>query len=699
MEFVQIEPGTFRMGASSTPLPEAMLTAPGHVMSRRPEEGDFDETPAHTVTLTQPYRIGVTEVTIEQYRRFRPDYQGNPAFAPYATGVSWYDADQFCIWLGRKEGKKCRLPTEAEWEYAAQVGNQAVRNMQSGPAEWCQDWYGLYPSEAQTDPVGRASGLAKVVRGGGLDYRQALFPALLPYFQRANNRASMAPAFHSIEGNIGFRVVEAPMPSSTPLPYEPPLFQSAVKQTAPELGRGPDPAKPYYHVRRMFPNIGARSMRIEGRRIGLAPGLGTKYHNSAVQVCANGDLVAAYYDSPQEENDPDQTILSMRLRYGSEEWDMPEPWPDFADAADAAPVFWNEHGTLWLFFGSPRLIGAPPFQYMTSKDNGATWSEVQFPNLRGPVGSYTPQPINSVVRAADGTIYLPVDGKGSESVLFATKDNGKTWYDTGGRTAGRHTTLVLGKDGSLIGIGGKNSNIDGKMPVAISNDGGKTYSASATEFLPLGSGQRPSVIRLASGRLYFVADYMVRKGPGPKREGAFAALSDNDGATWTKRELPGITTVGYVTATQGPNGVIHIVTSHNQPHDVNIDLNETWVLQGGPERTDSPVQDVKAYHEEFSNGKARCTWSAGLSRGSYLLEGKQTFFYETGGKQWEATFRGGHKIGTETLWRPDGSKEWERVYEAGGRWTWWVYDSGGRMRAQSSWQGKDLRTSPSGRTQ
>jgi formylglycine-generating enzyme required for sulfatase activity len=697
MEFIQIERGTFRMGASSTPLPEAMLTAPGHVMSKRPPEGDFDETPAHTVTLTQPYRIGVTEVTIEQFRHFRPDYKGNPAFAPYAAGVSWYDARLFCVWLSGKEGKTYRLPTEAQWEYAAKVGNRAIRNMQSGPAEWCQDWYGLYPSEPQTDPVGRASGLAKVVRGGGLDYRQAqengdkLFPALLPYFQRANNRASLAPAFRSPGGNIGFRVVEAPMPPITPLPYEPPFFQSVVKQTAPELTRGPDPAKPYYHVRRLFPNIGARSMRIEGRRIGLAPGLGTKYHNSAVQMCANGDLVAAYYDSPQEENDPDQTILTMRLRYGSEEWDMPEPWPDFADAADAAPVFWNERGTLWFFFGSPRLIGAPPFQYMTSTDNGATWSEVRFPNLRGPVGSYTPQPINSVVRAPDGTIYLPVDGKGSTSVLFATKDDGKTWSDTGGRTAGRHTTLVVGKDGSLIGIGGKNSNIDGKMPVAISKDGGKTYSTSATEFLPLGSGQRPSVIRLASGRIFFVADHMVRKGPGPKREGAFAALSDNDGGTWNKRELPGIKTVGYVTATQGPNGVIHVVTSHNQPHDVNIDLNEAWVLQGGPEHTDTPVEGVKAYQENFSSGKPRCTWSAGLSTsGNYLLEGKQTFFYETGRKQWEATFRAGRKAGTETLWRPDSSKQWERIYDAGGRWTWLMYDVAGQLKAQSHWLEKDL---------
>jgi formylglycine-generating enzyme required for sulfatase activity len=705
IEFADVAPGTFRMGATPAPLPDSILTVPGHVMSARPAEGDFDETPAHTVTLTYPYRLSVTEITIEQFRQFRPDYQGNPAFAPYAAGVSWYDADQFCRWLTKKAGKHYRLPTEAEWEYAAQLNNKAIRNMQSGPSEWCLDWYGLYPSEPQTNPVGRTAGLARVVRGGGLDYRldqrtdypqplpqrQTLSPAQLPYFVRANNRASMAPGFHSADGNIGFRIVEAPLPTTAPLPYEPPFFQSAIKQTAPNLTAGPNPAQPYYHVRRMFPNIGERSMRTEGRRIGFAPGLGTKYHNSAVQVCANGDLVAAYYDTPHDEDDPDQTILTMRLRYGSEEWDMPDPWPDFADAADAAPVFWNDHGTLWFFFGSPRMVGAAPFQYMTSQNSGATWSEVQFPNLVGHVGSYTPQPINSLVRAADGTIYLPVDSKGSTSVLFATKDNGKTWYDTGGRTAGRHTTLVIGKDGSLIGIGGKNSNINGKMPVAISKDGGETYTKSPTEFLPLGSGQRPSVIRLASGRLFFVADYAVRKGPGPKREGAFVALSDDDGAAWTKRELPGISTVGYVTATQGPNGVIHIVTSHNQPHDVNIDLNESWVLLGGPEQIDTQVHDVKSYREEFSNHEPRCTWSAGLSEtGNYLLDGKQTFYYDSGRKQWEATFRAGRKIGTETLWKPDGRKQWERTYEPGGRWTWLVYDAAGHLQAQSRWQEKYL---------
>ena len=68
---------------------------------------------------------------------------------------------------------------------------------------------------------------------------------------------------------------------------------------------------------------------------------------------------------------------------------MPEPWPDFADAADAAPVFWNDHGTMW-FFGSPRMLGGPPFQFMTSTDSGATWSAIEFPHLQGEVGKIAP---------------------------------------------------------------------------------------------------------------------------------------------------------------------------------------------------------------------------------------------------------------------------------------------------------------------
>jgi hypothetical protein len=478
----------------------------------------------------------------------------------------------------------------------------------------------------------------------------------------------MAPSFGDLDNGvratgIGFRLVQAEMPSARPLPYHAPFFQSAIKQAKPDLTRGPDPAKPYFHKRELFPNLGDRDMHNVGYKIGLAPGLGVAYHNSAVQVLDNGDVIAAYYNTPREEDDADQSILVMRLRYGAEDWDMPEPWPDFADAADAAPVFWNDHSKLWMFWGCPRLLGAAPFQYMTSTDNGATWSAVQYPHFSGPVGYYTPQPINSIVRSADGTIYLPGDAKGGTSVVFATSDNGKTWRDSGGRTGGRHTTLEIAKDGALVGWGGKNTNLDGFMPKATSRDGGKTWQLSKTPFKPLGSGQRPSVILLASGRLFFVADWSPRKVPGPRREGAFVAVSDDDGETWTQRELPGFTTVGYVTATQAPNGVIHIVTSKNKP-DYHIELNEAWVLKGDPEDASSV------------NG--------------YLLEGPQTFRYPNGEKQWQVTFKAGRRVGTETWWGSDGRKQWEKIYSSDGEWTWRIFDGDGHQTAESKWKGKNL---------
>jgi len=688
MAMVRIEPGTFAMGVDSTPLPKSLTAgANGVVYDRTSANGDYDESPVHRVTLTRPFWMSVTEVTAGQFQKFRPGYTGNPYYAPYANGVSWDDAVAFCKWLSEREGKTYRLPTEAEWEYAARAGTHTpfwpgtqppdpeaanpwgLRNMHSGVAEWVADWHGLYPREAQTDPVGPEHGMARVVRGGGLDYRASKtdggrhLPAEMAYYARSANRASVAPVFGSPASPIGFRVVQAEWPKTKPLPYVATFFQQAVRQDMPDLRIGPDPSMPYYHTRPLFPDLGGRDMREIGWKIGFSPGLGVAYHNSAVQVCRNGDLIAAYYNTPKYEDDPDQTIMTMRLRHGAEDWDMPEPWPDFADAADAAPVFWNDRGKMWFFFGSPRLLGGPPFQFMTSADNGATWSAVEFPKLQGAVGKFTPQPINSVVRDGSGSIYLPVDGAGSTSVLFASIDDGKTWYDTGGRTAGRHTTLVLGKDGALLGYGGKNSEIEGFMPKVVSRDGGKTYEKSKTPFRPLGSGQRPSIIRLASGRLFFVADLFDKNKLGEKGAGAFVALSDDDGATWTTRRLPGIVTVGYTTATQASNGVIHIVTSKNTPAP-HIELNEAWVLQGGAE-------DPEA-------------------RGQYRLQGTQTFYYANRRKQWEVTYKDGRKQGVETFWGEDGRKQWERSYSAGGAWTWRIYDGSGRVMAESRWRGKEL---------
>src|SRR5215469_2869584 len=71
MTLVPIQPGSFEMGVDSTPLPAAITKAPKGAGSDRPESGDYDEVPVHKVTITKPFLIGATEVTIEQFRQFR----------------------------------------------------------------------------------------------------------------------------------------------------------------------------------------------------------------------------------------------------------------------------------------------------------------------------------------------------------------------------------------------------------------------------------------------------------------------------------------------------------------------------------------------------------------------------------------------------------------------------------------------------
>jgi hypothetical protein len=651
--------------------------------------------------------------------------------------MSWQQAMAYCAWLTKKTGKPWRLPTEAEWEYIARAGGKdifgnsnemskpdiantfGVKNMGVGRPEWTLDWYAPYQPGEQADPVGAAAGYTKVVRGGGLDFRKSAtkttpdlnVPAAAPFFSRASNRASMAPAYSSKGGNIGFRVVQASMPAAKLGPTQTLFFETAVKQQpiAPNsLTSGPDPTKPWYHVHELFPNLQGKSMPEVGWKLGLAPGLGVNYHNSAIQVLPNGDLLAAYYNAPVNEDDPDQTILVMRRRAGAEDWDMPEPFPMFADAALAGPVIWNDAahpGKIWMFWGFPRLIGAGPFCYATSTDNGATWSQVTFPYFPKPIGAYVSQPIDSIVRAKDGTIYIPTDstgkdddGNGSISVVWATKDEGKTWYDTGGRTAGRHSTIVIAKNGDLLGFGGKNSEIDGHMPLARSSDGGKTWKKSVTPFDELLSGERPSVIRLASGLLFFVADYNPKHEKHIHKDGAYVALSDDDGATWTMKRLPpDILTVGYTTATQGPDGVIHVVTSKNTPN-YEIELNEAWVLDKNagaePGKRTAEWGTLKSFTENYPDGKIKAKWSERRGAdGRILLDGLEYFSYPDGRQMYSATFDAGHKIGEERYLREDGSPIWVKHYANDGTWTWDNFDDTGKRIASSRWRGKTLMSS------
>jgi len=721
MKMIRVEPGSFMMGSN---------------LGR----DYWDESPVHRVTITKPFYISETEVTAEQFRQFKAEFTGTAEFLPYAAGVSWYDAMAFCEWLSKKEGKPYRLPTEAEWEYTCRAGTTTLywsgdhpprpgranpwglKNTHTGVREWCLDWYGDYPATEQIDPVGPEYGMAKVVRGGLLDdggknkYREI--------FNASSSRASIAPGFGPYYNdspanfgyhNIGFRVVQGPMPRTRPLQYQAPYVQQGIKQNNDIAKLGPDPSKPYFRKRYLLPMPPETCEGCRGEAIdeaGLHPSFRGHNQSPALEVCPNGDVLMVIYTS-YTEYEPGVSLIASRLRFGADEWDMPSRFVDFAAANDHAPMLWTdkETGLIYFFWGCPRLVGGFPFQWRTSEDNGANWSEVHFPYITGRVGGHSRQPINTAVRDKNGTLYIACDGIESSSLLWATKDNGKTWYDTGGRTASRHTTFALLSDGTtILGMGGKNSDIDGFMPQSLTRDGGRTYEVSKTPFCMLGSNQRPSILRLASGRLFMAGDFNRKDGKHPPsitQKGSYVALSEDDGKTWLIKKLPGtqkhedpvvsIETIGYSVARQAPNGMIHLITSMNRPN-LHFEFNEAWILaKDTPQEsmsdaelmanTATSISKVKTYREYYPDGKKKIEFSGGIGDdGRFLLHGKETWYYPDGTKQREAYYDKGRKVGTETYWSRDGKKIWTWEHKEDGHSVWTQYWPNGRKKAESSWK-------------
>ena len=189
-KMIPVEGGTFTMGAT-------------------PEQQNpySDEEPAHQVTLSS-YAIGETEVTQALWKAVMGN---NPSYFKGddrpVENVSWNDCQQFITKLNNLTGRKFRLPTEAEWEFAARGGNKSkgcqysgsnnisdvawydgnssgtthpvktkqpnelgVYDMSGNVWEWCQDWKGSYTSNSQTNPTGPNTGSYRVNRGGGWDY-------------------------------------------------------------------------------------------------------------------------------------------------------------------------------------------------------------------------------------------------------------------------------------------------------------------------------------------------------------------------------------------------------------------------------------------------------------------------------------------------------------------------------------------------
>jgi formylglycine-generating enzyme required for sulfatase activity len=221
IEVVYVQGGTFAMGS---------------------ESGFLGEKPVHKVTLSS-YSIGKYEITQQQWTDVmgsNPSAHKDCANCP-VENVSWDEIQSFLRQLNAKyKGHHYRLPTESEWEFAARGGNKSndydwsgaatqnelndyawfiensgsqthpvgtkqanelgIYDMSGNVWEWCADWYGVYSSEAQTNPTGAATGADRVGRGGGWGYRAI-------YCRSACRRNNMPARRNSA---IGFRVVCTP---------------------------------------------------------------------------------------------------------------------------------------------------------------------------------------------------------------------------------------------------------------------------------------------------------------------------------------------------------------------------------------------------------------------------------------------------------------------------------------------------------
>lgn len=139
VEFIKIESGCFHMGRDPNT-----------------EQGAKDELPRHKVCITKPFYIGKTEVTQDQWMKimdFNPSkFKGGDR---PVERVSWNTVDEFLMVLNEQEwGARYRLPTEAEWEYAARAGTATRYFFGDDPGELAEyAWYANQDTAEQTHPV------------------------------------------------------------------------------------------------------------------------------------------------------------------------------------------------------------------------------------------------------------------------------------------------------------------------------------------------------------------------------------------------------------------------------------------------------------------------------------------------------------------------------------------------------------------
>jgi hypothetical protein len=564
---VDIPAGSFVMGSENPPMPE------------------WDEAPAHEVTLPA-FRMSATEITNAQYEAFDPAHKALRGYEGFSSAdddavimVSWADAMAYCEWLSKKTGRSFRLPTEEEWEYACRAGTTTAYNtgdtypeafwkvqentrfkesVSLQVAQFEPNAWGLYDMHGNVEEwcLNDYDSDSKAVRGGSHNTPVR--------FLRSANRSGSLPEDRSVL--LGFRIVEAD-------PYT-----ESGKSVYGRLKMGTPSTKKAHSVH--------GAMFAEPVPYVIAPVDGTPFyshnHQPAVTWLADGGLLAIWFSTDAEAG---REMVVLQSFFDGESW---SPATLFCKVPDrnmtGSALLTLDNGDILHFQGVGDAGEWKDLALAMRRTDGQSWLALHYIE---PEHQVRHQVITGPIVTSDGRILLCCDagpdGEAGTS-LHVSKDGGETWEDTGSIIKGIHAGIVELKDGRLMAYGRGNA-IDGKMPCSISADGGYTWTYSATEVPPIGSGQRLVLRRLQEGPLMLCSF-------GP--DGLFVALSYDEGENWPVKKLltdgkkrvldggawTGTFTLdathaepkGYLACTQSPDGVIHLLSSR-----VHYRFNLAWI--------------------------------------------------------------------------------------------------------------------------
>ena len=518
MKLVRIEAGTFTMGQDGPPLEDYLGRKRFGEMHKDFDRIDFDEKPAHKVTITQPFFMGVTEVPVAQFRQFDPDFkQGDPKSKPAdddaASGVTWERAVAFCEWLSKQEGTAYRLPTEAEWEYACRAGTTTLFHAGDTLPDGHQKWFGNDNYRAVYFPPGpmpreydwRRAGKASTA---GLKQEEIIGLTHPPEESRVGGAGSLRVAqktpnawgLHDMHGNV------AEWCSDWYGPYE------SGTQTDP-LGRADGDCRVFrggFHSSMIrFLRSGNRGSWVQNsasERIGFRVVQGELPKGRSLPVAA----------PPLNAQNVSQTVPKLQPPSPHEPFfEGPKPFVRIADGA-VGPVFISQNH-------SPSITECPNGDLLavwfstlgeTDLTTANAGSRLRFGAKEWEPASpfWDAQDVNDhapkIWWDGDQTIYHFVEARlHGDNLIRRSTDNGATWSKAEAiRSHGEPANHPIRLKGGVIAMPYDNSS------VLISRDNGRTWQSHGRDLRstddirpgksgPFIAGYHAPIVQLADGRL------------------------------------------------------------------------------------------------------------------------------------------------------------------------------------------------------